>query len=332
MKKFVKYLLVLCLMVPFAFMFAGCGESAPSNVMTMSVNPEISFVLDANNNVASVKFENADASMIYADINFVGKDVDTTVQLFIERAAISGHINLKGDEVSVEINGEVNANLDALKNQVKAKVESVFSDLGVTVTVKMENLTKEAQRTALETTAKALAPEKTSTEIKEMSNADLLKLINDKQKEYEDLAYSQVTEIKATLEKTVMSAVNTAKDLLEAAEKKLAESEERLENSPSLKQEIQPLIDTAKSNVAQCKTDLNNQIKILNDKKDELISKAKEKYTEIKNELISTYKDQVADAKTTVLAHLQTELNLGHITQDQYNYWKNLIDNNVKAQ
>lgn len=332
MKRFVKYLLVLCLMVPFAFMFAGCGESAPSNVMTMSVNPEISFVLDANNNVASVKFENADASMIYADINFVGKDVDTTVQLFIERAAISGHINLKGDEVSVEINGEVNANLDALKNQVKAKVESVFSDLGVTVTVKIENLTKEAQRTALETTAKALAPEKTSTEIKEMSNADLLKLINDKQKEYEDLAYSQVTEIKATLEKTVMSAVNTAKDLLEAAEKKLAESEERLENSPSLKQEIQPLIDTAKSNVAQCKTDLNNQIKILNDKKDELISKAKEKYTEIKNELISTYKDQVADAKTTVLAHLQTELDLGHITQDQYNYWKNLIDNNVKAQ
>ena len=332
MKKFVKYLLVLCLMVPFAFMFAGCGESAPSNVMTMSVNPEISFVLDANNNVASVKFENADASMIYADINFVGKDVDTTVQLFIERAAISGHINLKGDEVSVEINGEVNANLDALKNQVKAKVESVFSDLGVTVTVKMENLTEEAQRTALETTAKALAPEKTSTEIKEMSNADLLKLINDKQKEYEDLAYSQVTEIKATLEKTVMSAVNTAKDLLEAAEKKLAESEERLENSPSLKQKIQPLIDTAKSNVAQCKTDLNNQIKILNDKKDELISKAKEKYTEIKNELISTYKDQVADAKTTVLVHLQTELDLGHITQDQYNYWKNLIDNNVKAQ
>ena len=332
MKKFVKYLLVLCLMVPFAFMFAGCGESAPSNVMTMSVNPEISFVLDANNNVASVKFENADASMIYADINFVGKDVDTTVQLFIERAAISGHINLKGDEVSVEINGEVNANLDALKNQVKAKVESVFSDLGVTVTVKMENLTKEAQRTALETTAKALAPEKTSTEIKEMSNADLLKLINDKQKEYEDLAYSQVTEIKATLEKTVMSAVNTAKDLLEAAEKNLAELEERLENSPSLKQNIQPLIDTAKNEVAQCKTKLNNQIKILNDKKDELISKAKEKYTEIKNELISTYKDQVADAKTTVLAHLQKELDLGHITQDQYNYWKNLIDNNVKAQ
>lgn len=332
MKKFVKYLLVLCLMVPFAFMFAGCGEPAPSNVMTMSVNPEISFVLDANNNVASVKFENADASMIYADINFVGKDVDTTVQLFIERAAISGHINLKGDEVSVEINGEVNANLDALKNQVKAKVESVFSDLGVTVTVKMENLTKEAQRTALETTAKALAPEKTSTEIKEMSNADLLKLINDKQKEYEDLAYSQVTEIKATLEKTVMSAVNTAKDLLEAAEKNLAELEERLENSPSLKQNIQPLIDTAKNEVAQCKTKLNNQIKILNDKKDELISKAKEKYTEIKNELISTYKDQVADAKTTVLDHLQTELDLGHITQDQYNYWKNLIDNNVKAQ
>ena len=85
MKKFVKYLLVLCLIVPFAFMFAGCGEAKPANVMTMSVNPEVSFVLDANNNVISVKYNNADSSMIYADVNFVGKDVNTTVQLFIER-------------------------------------------------------------------------------------------------------------------------------------------------------------------------------------------------------------------------------------------------------
>ena len=45
MKKFVKYLLVLCLMVPFAFMFAGCGEAKPANVMTMSVKLDIMIFL-----------------------------------------------------------------------------------------------------------------------------------------------------------------------------------------------------------------------------------------------------------------------------------------------
>ena len=109
MKKFVKYLLVICLMIPFAFMFAGCGENnEPRNVMSLSVNPDVSFVLDSNNNVVSVKYENDDAGTIYADVNFDGKSLENTIQIFIERAAISGHITLDGDEVTIDISGQAN--------------------------------------------------------------------------------------------------------------------------------------------------------------------------------------------------------------------------------
>lgn len=327
MKKFVKYVLVLCLMVPFAFMFAGCGEAKPANVMTMSVNPEVSFVLDANNNVVSVKYNNKDANKIYADVNFVGKDVDATVQLFIERAAISGHVDLNGDEVSIEINGEANADLDALKEQVKTKVEEVFNELGVTVEVKMEELSKQAQRTALETTAKALAPEKTENEIKEMSNDELLKLINDKQKEYKDLAYDQVSEIKTTLETGVAKVVTTAKATLEKAEKALNDLEEQLKDvSGELKNTLQKQINEARKYLNECKKEVDKAVKQFNAKKDELIATAKQKYAEIKNQLIATYKQEVATAKTAVLAHMEVELNAGRMTQEQFDYWKGLIE------
>ena len=332
MKKFVKYLLVLCLIVPFAFMFAGCGEAKPANVMTMSVNPEVSFVLDANNNVISVKYNNADSSMIYADVNFVGKDVNTTVQLFIERAAISGHIELTGDEVSVKINGEVNANLDALKEQVETKVKDVFKQMGVTVTVKMENLSKEAQRVALETTVKALAPEYTETEIKAMSNDELLKVINDKQKEYKDLAFEQVNQIQATLEKTVMSAVNSAKELLNKAEAQLKELEDSVKDlTGTAKDIVDTQIKTTKQQIAVLRDELDKAVKTFNEKKDELIAQAKAKYAEIKNQLITTFKEQVAEAKTAVIAHLRVELDAGRITQEQFDYWNNLINDYAVA-
>ena len=131
MKKFVKYLLVVCLMIPFAFMFSGCSQNDPANVMTMSVNPEVSFVLDANNKVVSVKYENEDAGVIYADVNFVGKDVDTLIQLFIERATISGHVDLSGDEVTITVNGKTDADVNALRQKAKEQVKKGFNSLGI---------------------------------------------------------------------------------------------------------------------------------------------------------------------------------------------------------
>lgn len=331
MKKFVKYLLVICLMVPFAFMFAGCGEKAPSNIMTMSVNPEIQFALDANNNVLSVKFENNDASMIYADINFVGKDVDSTVQLFIERAAISGHIDLKGDEVTVEISGNANASVTALKEKVKSQVEKTFKDLGVDVQVAFGELTEAAQRTALETQAKILAPEKTNTEIKEMTNSELMKLINDKQKEYKDLAYSQVQSISQELEKTVMNAVNVAKNAVESAEEALKNLEDNLKNSPALEEVLKPQIEKAKEVVKTAKKELNTKVDAFLKAKDDAIKTAKAKYADVKEQLVNTFKAQVSEAKTTVVAHLDTEKELGHLTQEQYDYWVNLINSYANA-
>ena len=77
--------------------------------------------------------------------------------------------------------------------------------------------------------------------------------------------------------------------------------------------------------------ELDKAVKIFNEKKDELIAQAKAKYAEIKNQLITTFKAQVAEAKATVIAHLRVELEAGHITQEQFDYWNNLINDYAVA-
>ena len=327
MKKFVKYLLVVCLMIPFAFMFSGCSQNDPANVMTMSVNPEVSFVLDANNKVVSVKYENEDAGVIYADVNFVGKDVDTLIQLFIERATISGHVDLSGDEVTITVNGKTDADVNALRQKAKEQVEKVFNSLGIEVTVAIDNTTAMAQKEALKVTAKALAPEKSLNELDAMSNAELIKLISDKQNELKDLTYEQAEAIKnsfSSAKNQVLQVIEQAKASLEGFEEQLKALEETYKNQ--IPEAIKAQINILKDQIKQLKSEIETKVnEFLEDKKAE-IQQAKKQYETLKNQLVTEFKTQVETEKGNVKNHLQTSLNNGTISQEQYDYYVSLID------
>lgn len=332
MKKFVKYLLVVCLMIPFAFMFAGCGEPAPANVMTMSVNPKVSFVLDANNNVTSVKYENDDAGVLYADINFVGKDLDSTIQLFIERSAISGHINIKGSTVDIDISGKSSADVDALKQKAQAQVEEVFKSLGVTVSVNLKELSETAQKQALLATAKALAPEMSTSELEEMSSEELLKVINNKQKEYEGLVYSQVKAIEeqfSMAKSQVLQLVATTRETLESVEAQLNGLLETYKDV--IPAAIQKQIDALRTQIKELKAKIEENVNKFLDAKKAEIADAKKQLSELKTKLVNNFKAQVAENKATLIAHLDVEKEAGHITEEQYNYWVNLINAQTNA-
>lgn len=337
MKKFVKYLFVICLIVPCAFLLAGCGEgNKPANVMRLDVNPEVSFVLDNNNKVVSVQFEdgsngNGDAGTIFADVNFVGKDVNATIQIFIERATISGKIDFNGEEITVEINGKNNADVEKLKQQVQTQVQDVFNSLGAQVSVTFNKITEEAQRQALEAKALLLAPEKTSSDIKDMSNEQLVELISDKQKEYQDLAYSQVKAISTQLASVEQAALNSAKELFEQAEEALNKAQQALdEASKVLGQEalagLQSAVDKAQTTFNTQKANFEAKVNAFLQKKAELISQAKAKYESVKAQLVDTYKSLVASSETAVKAHLDQAKQQGLIDDAQYNYWVSLID------
>lgn len=310
-------------MIPCAFMFAGCGEGNPSSVMTLSVNPKVSFVLDANNKVLSVNLGNDDAGIIYADVNFVGQDVDSTIKLFIERAAISGHASLDDANVTVEISGNAQATVDDLKQKVESKIKSTYEELGIQARVTFDKISEEAQKQALIAKAKILAPEKTNSEIEAMSNTELVKLINDKQKEYKDLAYSQIQEISGKIDSAVTDALNTAKTVLDEALTRLDYYKAQLEQLPSVSELISDLEETIKETYQPA---FDNAVKAFQDAKNEAIATAKAEYETVKQNLINTYKTQVNSAKANVLTRLEEQKTAGNITQEQYDAWVSLIN------
>ena len=180
-KKILSFVLAICLLVPCVFMLTACKGDDVNKTMNVSINPEVSFVVDSKNKVVSVMYENDDASTVYANVNFVGLKADAAVELMIENAVITGHFDFNGEDISLSVNGNTEADITKLENLVKDKINKVCDSLGVEIEINIEELTEAARKQALVVKAKVLAPEKSDSELNEMSTQELINLIKEKQ-------------------------------------------------------------------------------------------------------------------------------------------------------
>ncbi len=313
-KKILTFLVAVCLIIPCMLGFVACRpkETTANKTMKTSINPEITFSLDANNKVTSISYGNSDAGTIFANVNFVGKDASYAIQIVIEQSAISGHINLSGDEITFEFTGE---GIEELKNIAEAKAKEVFEKLGVKVKVKIDEVSAEVKHAALVGTAQVLAPELSKDAISKMTDAELIELIDKKQKDYKDLAFDQIDAIQSSFNRAILDAIEKIRLEMEKLEEKIKEY------GDYVSKEI-------KDQYAKCKKQLNDKIdEFLKERKDE-IAAAKKAMKEHKDALIETYKIEVANAEALLKTHLDTAKENGTITEEQYAYWTNLINNN----
>lgn len=292
------------------FGLAACKpkEKVATKTMTTSINPEITFMLDSKNNVTSISYGNSDAGRIFANVNFVGQDASSAIQIVIEQTAISGHIDLSGDTVTFEFSGE---DIEKLKTDVEAKAKEVFKQMGVAITVTIKEVSAEVKHQTLITTAKALAPEMDSTEIENMSDEDLIKLIDKKQQDYKDLAYDQINDLQKNLDQAILNTIKTIREEMD-----------------KLETEMEKYGETVKQQYNICKKQLEDEINKFLDERKENIAEAKKLAEVHKDALIALYKQEVAKAETLFKAHLEAAKENGIITEAQYNYWINLINSN----
>lgn len=309
-KKILTFLVAICLIIPCLFGLAACKpkEKVATKTMTTSINPEITFMLDSKNNVTSISYGNADAGRLFANVNFVGQDASTAIQIVIEKTAISGHINLSGDTVTFEFSGE---DIEKLKTDVEAKAKEVFKQMGVAITV----ISAEVKHQTLISTAKVLAPEMDSTEIENMSDEDLIKLIDKKQQDYKDLAYDQINDLQKKLDQTILDTINA----IRAEMDKLEAEMEKYGNLVS---------ETIKQQYNNCKKQLEDEINKFLDERKEKIAEAEKLAEAHKDALIALYKQEVEKTETIFKAHLEAAKANGIITEAQYNYWIKLINSN----
>lgn len=309
-KKILTFLVAICLIIPCLFGLAACKpkEKVATKTMTTSINPEITFMLDSKNNVTSISYGNADAGRLFANVNFVGQDASTAIQIVIEKTAISGHIDLSGDTVTFEFSGE---DIEKLKTDVEAKAKEVFKQMGVAITV----ISAEVKHQTLISTAKVLAPEMDSTEIENMSDEDLIKLIDKKQQDYKDLAYDQINDLQKNLDQAILNTIKTIRAEMEKLEAEM----EKLGNLVS---------ETIKQQYNNCKKQLEDEINKFLDERKEKIAEAKKLAEAHKDALIALYKQEVEKTETIFKAHLEAAKANGIITEAQYNYWIKLINSN----
>ncbi len=313
-KKILTFLVAVCLIIPCMLGFVACKpkETTANKTMKTSINPEITFSLDANNKVTSISYGNSDAGTIFANVNFVGKDASYAIQIVIEQSAISGHINLSGDEITFEFTGE---DIEELKNIAEAKAKEVFEKLGVEVMVKINEVSAEVKHAALVGTAQVLAPELSKDAISKMTDAELIELIDKKQKDYKDLAFDQIDAIQSSFNRAILDAIDAIRLRMEELEETMKEYGEYVSKE-------------IKDQYAKCKKQLNDKIdEFLKERKDE-IAAAKKAMKEHKDALIETYKIEVANAEALLKTHLDTAKENGTISEEQYAYWTNLINNN----
>ena len=331
-KKILSFVLAICLLVPCVFMLTACKGDDVNKTMNVSINPEVSFVVDSKNKVVSVMYENDDASTVYANVNFVGLKADAAVELMIENAVITGHFDFNGEDISLSVNGNTEADITKLENLVKEQINEVCASLGVEVTVNVEELTEAARKQALVVKAKVLAPEKSDSELNEMSTKELINLIKEKQNQFKGLVYGQIEEIKqqfSAVENQILQTVKNLRDRIADYEETITENEALLnnENVPELvKETYREVIKQAKANIKEVVKQIDTKLATYEQDKQAAINAAKDSYAALKTQLVNQYNTMVETAKTGLNNHLDAKLAAGTITQEQYDYWKNLTN------
>lgn len=338
LKTILCFMLALVIIVPASLLLVACGNNsvASSNrTLSLSVNPELEFVVDKDNKVVSLSYcGSKDAGTIYANVNFENMDIEKAIQIFIENAAISGHIGLKAsgtaNEVSIEVNGYVDADIEALEKLAKEKVENTFKSLGIDVSVVIENLTESELKEELVEKAQALYNSYTESELSKMSKEELINLINEKQKEYKDLTLNKINEVKSEISSKLANSGDS-----------LAIMKTTLENTKGLIDQAQKNLDTAKNaglDTSTLQSILDNAryayeeaYKAYEEAENLIIEAKKELAKAEKVELLADFKAEVSVNENSFKIYLSAAKKDNKITEEQYNYWIKLIDENKTA-
>lgn len=183
MKKLFKISLVFVICIMMTFFLVGCRKEKQEETLsrvTVDINPSIELIVDEENKVVSVTALNDDGNIIIVGETFIGKTSEEAVALIVSIATETGYL-LKGEveaienEINISVSGDEKAQ-EELYNSIKKEVEKVISTEHIQAVVnKKEALKKEA----LEEIAMELDPTLTEEQVKEMTEQELLKVIQD---------------------------------------------------------------------------------------------------------------------------------------------------------
>lgn len=307
-KKFLSFVLAICLIIPCAFALVACGtgsDDEAAKVMNVSLNPEIEFVLDKNDKVLSVNALNEDGNhIISVSINeitgtseFEGLTADEAVELFLEITEENGYL-VTGDEEEIKI--EISGKADNLMKKVKEKANKFFNDNGLDIDITIEKI----EKADILEEVKECMKEYTEAELKSMTQEQLIDLLKDSRQETKNLL---TQELKDAYYNIRVEKINIAElEALLAIIEDLQETENALltafvENMNILKTQIENL-ETAYNSLLEGYYNTAKQAYI--EAKEALLAKrlelGEDGLSEVDITELESYETAVENAKTTL--------------------------------
>ena len=206
--EFFVAILVAIFCVGSLFSLAGCAPKS-SEVVNLSLNPKIELIVDANDKVVSVNALNDEGNVVIANATFVGLNVSTAVELFLETAGEAGFLvqgTVQSDEnkLQIAVSGD---RARALYEKIKVDVNGFLQAHGYTVNFEFENVDLDAIKAQVKKAWSHLS----SAELNDMNKEELLALLKQSREETKAFLDEQVKELYYKLRETEYYKAKTAK-------------------------------------------------------------------------------------------------------------------------
>ena len=221
-------------------------------VMSMSVNPGIEFIVDEQDKVVSVTADNEDGAYILDKFSeFTGMSAKDAALKFLELSeqygfVVSGSTN--GETFTISVSGE---GAEDLYNDVKGKVNAKANELGLTIA----NMIKLGEEELEEIIAECYQ-EYSEAEIDDLSEEKMLELLKQSREETKGL-YTEDERLayyKDRAQKVLEAKIDAIKEYLDA-------------QSVTVKAMVQPvmtLLDTAYTQIQTAYSVIDSQLNTLN--------------------------------------------------------------------
>lgn len=190
MKKLATLLALVFTLSFCTLAFTACGSTEPEGrVMNVSLNPQVEFLLDAENKVVSVNALNDEGNFIITQATFKGLTAEDAVEMFLKVSKengflVEGELKAGENEVKISISGD---DVKKFYNQVVESAEEYVKTLGVNVKMQLD---KVLDKEYLEGLVAQCMKELEESEIAQKTEAELLALI-EKSRQQTEALFSQ---------------------------------------------------------------------------------------------------------------------------------------------
>ena len=292
-------------------------EGTPTSLVKMSVNPELSMVLDENNVVLSISGDNEEGKMLLVDEKVVGKEVDEAIEYIINIENETGYL-VSGEFVSEpnKITIQISVNDENIKNSlnevINKAIETTCDKLHIQETVEWaEDIT---HQNLVELAMKA-DPTLTNEEASKLTNEQLLDIIKLYQIETAEIysveleeLYNQIKdyELQFTETEFVNETIKSLGEIYKVFTSTLQSSIDVLQGR------IDAVNNIRYDKFVAPNSDYQKQIDEVNAKKEEVIK--------VRNEIANTEEDAIRDTK---IAILDTKIAAYQTCLDALDYIKN---------